>query len=169
MSTLKNRVGIGAVVVVLAVAGTVMNSRQSSAHERDENHGLQPYSVNLNLFIEDGTRGTQVQILIPSGKRLIGEYLGGFCAGQAGQQYTIAVLNHPPLGQFPQDQSSIVYAETALSPVSQSGPFPFTSVGQTATFYIDGGTPLNLGAFRAATTGLATCNSQLTGHLIDLP
>lgn len=139
---------------------------------RDVNHGLQPFTFDANLFIEDGTRGTLVgpfSQAVPAGKRLVGEYLGGFCAGQAGQAYSIAVLNRPPLGIFPDDQTVVVFAETSLSPVSLSGTYPFTSVGQRVSFYIDAGESFRLGAFRSSTTGLVTCNSRLTGHLIDVP
>ena len=43
------------------------------------------------------------------------------------------------------------------------------SFSQRVSFYIDAGESFSLGAFRSTTTGLVTCNSQLTGHFIDVP
>lgn len=123
----------------------------------------QPWQVQKIVALAQGEGAKSVVAFdVPSGKRLVIEYVDAFLFAPTGQRGLATVTT--------QGGGSGVEFIVPLSSVVEYGGMDQVSGAQTAKFYADGGTSVSVGVQRNAWLGTtAQGRVTLSGYLVDAP
>lgn len=142
----------------------VVNTLDNPALIRDvDSPARQPFQAAVEGTMGAGTEGINLFVTVPTGKRLVIEYVSGTCFVPGGQKCIFSVgtiVNNAATSTFHNLQTEVV------------GPFGSEDLfraGEQVRIYGDGGTSVTLRADRDQPTGNATVRMSLSGHLVDLP
>ncbi len=120
-------------------------------------HAVQ-VTTDVNVFSPNLSATVNSFVNVPSGKRLVIEYVSGRCfLGTLNQQLIVEVGS--TLGAGPEARYTL--AETRQETLNV--------LGGPVRIYADPGTAVNLYFSRDTGAGDASCRVSLSGHLVDVP
>lgn len=145
----------------LKVAGSVDVGNTPLSVTSTDDPGRQAFSFQDNHGMTNGSEGTSIQFTVPTGKRLVIQFVSALASLQSGQRLARADIQTESNGQF------------ALYDLLPAFVGTFTSGGdnvvaaQDVTLYADGETDVILLVQRDSTTGNGELHGAVSGYLMD--
>ena len=146
---------------------TVNNTDSNPVPVRDvENPARQPFQQELFLSTPDGLLGATEQFTVPSGKRLVIEFVSFSMTWPGGQVTTRAFINVCNASGNSCPASSYLPASFQAT---EFGGSEFFVASSPTRLYADPGTVVSAAVRRNVTAGEGLATVAISGYLVDVP
>jgi hypothetical protein len=146
---------------------TVVNPDSKPVPVRDvENPARQPFQQELFLSTPDGLLGANDQFTVPSGKRLVIEFVSFSMTWPAGQVTTRAFIN---VCNASGNSCPASFYLPASFQATEFGGSEFFVASSPTRLYADPGTVVSAAVRRNVTAGTGLATVAVSGYLVDVP
>jgi hypothetical protein len=146
---------------------TVTNPVSNPVPVRDvENPARQPFQQELFLSTPDGLLGANDQFTVPSGKRLVIEFVSFTMNWPAGQLTTRAFIN---VCNASGNACPVSFYVPASFQATEFGGTDFFVASSPTRLYADPGSVVGVAVRRNVTAGTGLATVAVSGYLVDAP